>query len=590
MGNEDMSEARYRAAVERTRKRRMRWFEDARFGMFVHWGLYSQLGRHEWAMNRERIPAAEYEPLADTWRPKPGAPRAWARLARQAGMKYMVLTTKHHEGFLLWDSAMSDYNAVRRGPGRDLVREYVEAARAEGLKVGFYYSLMDWHHPDGHRCSRDAGARQRFLAYTQGCLRELMSNYGRIDILWYDIAWPLADARGWDSVRMNSLVRRLQPGILINDRAGLPEDFGTPEEHIKAADNGRGWEACMTFNGAWGWVPTPPEDWLPTRKVLEMLRTCCAGQGNLLLNVGPKADGSLPSEAVARLRAVGRWLRVYGDVVYGPQDRVENMEWTPTGTWTRRGRTLYYWCSRWPGRRLALGGLSARLRSVRLLPRGRPLPFTQTEDRLVIDGLPDICPDAITGTAVIEMRFDDVPILVVGAGCESQRKGPVPDPAWTSPYLRDWRLSRVHALPDVARAKPVRLTDRRQGWRVVQAGNELPGIVPQGKLTQARSGIVYLGACVTAPVSGVWTLCLGRDGGVRVWVDGVERLTQADRLPTVSADIERIPLALSRGAHEIMVAFDTRGGTWGIAARFLIERDARRHMKHPVFPREAPDK
>mgnify|MGYP003732521779 CR=1 FL=1 len=182
---------RYLAEVERTRAERMRWWHEARFGMFIHWGLYSQLGRHEWVMNRERIPLAEYEKLADSWHPQPRAARAWAALAAAAGMKYMVMTTKHHEGFLLWDSKLSDYCAARRGPGRDLVREYVEAAREFGLKVGFYYSLMDWHHPDGHACARDEEARQRFVAYTRGLVKELCVNYGKIDILWYDVSWPL---------------------------------------------------------------------------------------------------------------------------------------------------------------------------------------------------------------------------------------------------------------------------------------------------------------------------------------------------------------------------------------------------------------
>ncbi|MGC8835085.1 MAG: alpha-L-fucosidase, partial [Armatimonadota bacterium] len=144
-----MSEERQLTPEEQDRERRLKWFREARFGMFIHWGLYSQLGRHEWVMNRERIPVEEYEKLADTWKPKPNAARDWAKLAKAAGMRYMVMTTKHHEGFCLFDSKLTDYNAAKRGPGRDLVAEYVEAARAEGLRVGFYYSLMDWHHPDG---------------------------------------------------------------------------------------------------------------------------------------------------------------------------------------------------------------------------------------------------------------------------------------------------------------------------------------------------------------------------------------------------------------------------------------------------------
>ena len=406
----------YLKKTEETREARMKWWHEARFGMFIHWGLYSQLGRHEWVMNRERIPIKEYEKLADTWKPKPDAAYEWAALAKEAGMKYMVMTTKHHEGFLLWDSKLSKYNAVCHGPGRDLVREYVNAARKFGLKVGFYYSLMDWHHPDGARCFYDKNARKRFLAYTQGLVRELCSNYGQIDILWYDVAWPLRTPEEWDSYRMNAMVRELQPQIIINNRSLLPEDFGTPEEKIKPAEPGRAWEACMTFNGSWGWQETPPEDWLSVRKVIDMLRQCTAGGGNLLLNVGPKPDGSLPSEAVERLTAVGQWLKKYGGVVYGQVDRVENMEWMPTGAWTRRGKTLYYWCSRWPGTELAIGGLTSKLVQARLYPDGQTLPFEQTRNRLVIRGLPPTSPDPIAKVAIIEMTFKSVPQQKLGPG------------------------------------------------------------------------------------------------------------------------------------------------------------------------------
>lgn len=406
----------YLKKTEKTRESRMKWWCDARFGMFIHFGLYSQLGRHEWVMNRERIPIKEYEKLADTWKPKSDSIYEWAALAKEAGMKYMVMTTKHHEGFLLWDSKLSKYNAVRHGPHRDLVREYVDAARKFGLRVGFYYSLMDWHHPDGASCFYDKKARKRFITYTQGLVRELCSNYGPIDILWYDVSWPLRSPKEWDSYRMNAMVRELQPHIIINNRSKLPEDFSTPEERIKPAEVDRAWEACMTFNGSWGWQKTPSEDWLSVRKVIDMLRQCTAGGGNLLLNVGPKPDGSLPSEAIKRLKAIGQWLKKYGGVIYGQVDRVENMEWMPTGAWTRRGKILYYWCSRWPGSELAIGGLTSKLVQARLYPDGEPLPFEQTRNRLVIRGLPSTCPDTIAKVAIIEMTFKTVPQQKLGAG------------------------------------------------------------------------------------------------------------------------------------------------------------------------------
>jgi alpha-L-fucosidase len=395
----------------------MQWWHDARFGMFVHWGLYTQLGRHEWVMNRERIPVAEYEKLAATWKPKPRPAREWAKLAKAAGQKYMVMTTKHHEGFCLWDSHQTDYNAVQCGPGRDLVREYVEACREFGLRVGFYYSLMDWHHPDGARCAKDEKARRRFLDFTQSCVRELMSNYGKIDILWYDVSWPLSSPALWESAKMNAMARELQPHIIINNRSQLDEDFGTPEEHIRAEDVGRAWEACMTFNGAWGWQPTPPEDWHSVRNVLGMLRQVTAEGGNLLLNIGPLPDGSVPPEATQRLTAVGKWLKTHGEPVYGKTSRVKGMEWMPTGSWTVKGNTAYYWCARWPGKELAIGGLKTKLLSASLLANGKPLAFDQDKDRLVIKGLPAACPDKVAGISVIKLEFARPPKQVLGAGC-----------------------------------------------------------------------------------------------------------------------------------------------------------------------------
>ncbi len=406
------------SAEDKDRARRMKWWHDARFGMFVHWGLYSQLGRHEWVMNRERIPLAEYEQLADSWKVKPRPAREWARLAKQAGMKYMVMTTKHHEGFCLWNSQMTDYNACQRGPRRDLVAEYVDACREFGLKVGFYYSLMDWHHPDGARCAKNEGARRRFVDFTHGCVRELLSNYGPIDILWYDVSWPLPTPEAWESAAMNAMARQLQPHIIINNRSQVPEDFGTPEEHIRAEDAGRAWEACMTFNGSWGYMPyAPPEDWHSSRKVVEMLRQVTAGGGNLLLNIGPAPDGSVPPEATERLLPVGKWLKRYGEAVYGQVDRTDGcFEWGPLGQWTRQGRVGYLWCSRWPGKEIVLGGFRSKLKEARLLPDGEPLPFVQTADQLKLQGLPSRAPDRLTGTTVIRCEFTSVPKQQLGAG------------------------------------------------------------------------------------------------------------------------------------------------------------------------------
>jgi len=395
---------------EQDRARRLKWFLESRFGMFIHWGLYAQLGRHEWVMNRERIPVAEYEKLAKTWKPKPNAARDWARLAKKAGMRYMVMTTKHHEGFCLFDSALTDYTAAKRGPKRDLVAEYVEAARAEGLRVGFYYSMMDWHHPDGARCKHDEEARRRFVDYIHGQVRELCTNYGKLDIMWYDVSWPL-DAEGWESAKMNAMVRELQPDIIINDRSQLPEDFGTPEGHITPEKGGRAWESCMTFNDSWGYTPIDT-NYKTAWQVVSMLRQVAAGGGNLLLNIGPTPEGGVPPVCRRELLKVGQWMDKYGPAVYEATDPMVQ-EWGITGAFTCKGNIAYYHCNRWPGKELAIGGLQNKVLSARLMG-GPKVRFKQEGPRLVLRGLPEQAPDPLA--TVIEIECDGTPKQVLGAG------------------------------------------------------------------------------------------------------------------------------------------------------------------------------
>lgn len=529
----------------------MKWWREARFGMFIHWGLYSQLERGEWVLSRERIPMPEYERLAATWKPKRGFAREWCALAKCAGMKYIVLTTKHHEGFLLWDSQMSDYNAARHGPGRDLVREYVAAAREFGLKVGLYYSLNDWHHPDGVRCLKDEAARRRFVDYTHGCVRELMTHYGKIDILWYDGAWPLPNAAAWESDKMNAMVRQLQPRIVINDRSLTPEDFSTPEGHIRPAPPGRPWEACITFNGSWGWAEVPESEWLSVRDVLGMLRTCTAGDGNLLLNIGPLPDGSVPKPAITRLTAIGKWLAKYGDAIYGQADRVENMEWNVTGDWTRRGKTLHYWCNRWKDGQVAIGGLNTRLLSARFA--GKRLPFEQTNERLVIRGLPK----KMTDLAPLELKFAEVPTQMLGVGYV------LPDPVarlasqWESPFVTTWQLA----------------------GETFTSKSPTPGFVD---LHEKPTGILQLVNRFRVAKAGKWIIRLGYDGGVRLWVDGRLALEDAERRNPAVPDRAQVLVEWGAGEHEVRLEFDRANGNgWGIFFRFEMAEPRGR----PQFPR-----
>jgi len=410
------SKSAYTKEIERTRPQRMKWWNQARFGMFVHWGLYAQVGRHEWVMNLECIPKKDYEKLADTWKPKPRPMREWARLAKAAGMKYMVMTTKHHEGFCLWDTEQTDFNAVKHGPGRDLVQEYVDACREFGLKVGFYYSLMDWHHEDGVRCAKDEAARRRFIDFTHGCVRELMSNYGKIDILWYDLSWPLDSAKKWESLKMNKMVRKLQPHILINDRSQLPEDFSTPEGRVSPAASGRGWEACMTFNDtSWGYMPSAAPDSVTERDILRMLRTCAGNQGNLLLNIGPAPDGSVPEEAVKPLKTAGKWLEKNGEAVYGDDFDRADLGGSICGSFSRKGKVAYFWCNNWPGTNFALGGILTKLKKASFLIGGKPIKFEQTKYQIKLKGLPKTSPDKLAGVTVLKLEFKSPPKHKAGA-------------------------------------------------------------------------------------------------------------------------------------------------------------------------------
>jgi len=399
-------------AKQKDQQRRLKWFREARFGMFIHWGVYSQLGRGEWVMNRERIPLPEYEKLGDTWKPGPHPARTWAKLARQAGMRYMVMTTKHHEGFCLFNSALTDYTAAKRGPKRDLVAEYVEAARAEGLRVGFYYSLMDWHHPDGARCKKDEKARRRFVDYIHGQIRELLTNYGRIDIMWYDVNWPLT-AEEWEAEKMNAMVLKLQPDIIMNNRNGLPGDFSTPEQHITPEKGGRAWESCMTFNDSWGYHPIDT-NWKNAGRVISMLRQAAADGGNLLLNIGPAPSGAVPPVCARVLGEVGAWMKRYGPTVYEATDPMQQ-EWLTAGAFTCKGKSLYFHCNRWRGEELVIGGLENKVVKARFYG-GPPIRFTQKKDRLVLHGLPKEAPNP--HSTVIDLTIaGGKPRQILGAGC-----------------------------------------------------------------------------------------------------------------------------------------------------------------------------
>ena len=404
----------YEESLAKTRDRRMQWWREARFGLFVHFGLYTALGRNEWAMAFESHPVEEYEKLAVTFNPKEGAPREWAKLAKDAGMKYMVMTTRHHDGFSLWDSSINPYNSVNYGPHRDIVKEFVDACREFDLKIGFYSSLMDWHHPDGGACAYDSEARKRFTDYIYELNRELLTQYGKIDILWYDVAMPMEHAEGWNSLECNQKLRELQPDIIINNRSRIPEDFGTPEEHIRAEDKGRDWEACMTFNKmSWGYIDSEQavNYNYNAHDILRMLNQVTQGGGNLLLNIGPKPDGSVPPDVIEPLKTVGKWLSVNGECTYG---KIDQFECRSSGVSDNsvKGNKVYIWNWIWPTNHvIQFGGFTSPLKRVYILGSNEDIEFEQEKYRITLKNMALKSP-GVAGVAVIVLEFESTPAYI----------------------------------------------------------------------------------------------------------------------------------------------------------------------------------
>ena len=392
-------------------------FMRDRFGMFLHWGCYSQLGKGEWNMFFERTPVEEYAKLAATFDPRAFNPREWARTAKAAGMRYMVLTARHHDGFCLFDSRVSDFTSVKCSPGhRDYVAEYVEACRGEGLKVGLYYSEMDWRFPGYFHYRTDLKSAEAMRRQCHEQVIELMSNYGRIDILWYDGLWlahdPKTDAEispaFWQGRALNGRVRRLQPQIVINNRLGDPADFDTPEGRIAPpADPRRPWECCKTMTHGWGYYGGTPD--VLARSAAEVLKDlidCVSQGGNYLVNIGVAPDGSLPVEAVRTLHEVGEWMAVNGESIYGASSIDFQKDHY---AWTRRGDVYYYHMYSYPldGRKV-FPLMDAKVRDVSILGSDHvPRVEYASNGRLVIADLPSSPP--IPPFLTLRIEFESEP-------------------------------------------------------------------------------------------------------------------------------------------------------------------------------------
>jgi alpha-L-fucosidase len=380
----------------KARQKRTEWFSDARFGMFIHWGIYAVPARGEWVRQRERMPVEKYQDYFNEFNPMRYDARQWARVAREAGMKYAVITAKHHDGFCLFDSQFTDYKATNTPAGRDLIKEFVEAFRAEGLRVGFYYSLLDWHHPDYPHYSDSIHPMRgnetyqekkhdfdNYLKYMHSQVRELLTNYGRIDIMWFDFSYGEMSGEKWRATELVKMVRELQPEIIIDNRLGgnmerrEPEffagDFEGPEQVLPPRgvfdeDGNRiPWELCLTLNNQWGYAANDFAYKSPAH-VIRTLVNCVSKGGNLLLNVGPTAWGEIPPESVEVLAEVGKWLKRNGESIYGcGAADVPKPQW---GYYTRKGNSLYAHVVEQPIGQLCLEGLKGKIESARLVRDG----------------------------------------------------------------------------------------------------------------------------------------------------------------------------------------------------------------------------
>jgi alpha-L-fucosidase len=400
------------------------WFQDARFGLFVHWGVYSVLGDGEWVMNNRRIPAADYEKLPAQFNPVAFDPAEWVALAKAAGMKYITITSKHHDGFAMFDSRTSDYNIVSRTPYRkDVLKALAEECRKQGVKLFFYYSQLDWHHPDYFprgRTGRDAerpeqGEWSRYIEYMDRQLGELLTNYGEIGGIWFDGWWDRPEAP-WHLDRTYELIHRLQPQALIganHHRRPFPgEDFQMFEKDLpggRTADFNKDseigelpLETCETMNGSWGFNLTDRR-YKSTRDLIRYLVRAAGSNANFLLNVGPMPNGRIQPEFVARLQEIGAWLAKNGDAIYGTRrGPIGPQAW---GVTTRKANRVYVHVLDAPDSALLLPPLGARIRSARVLTTGRAAEFSEHDFGVVVK-LPRDAVDPID--TIVELVLQNV--------------------------------------------------------------------------------------------------------------------------------------------------------------------------------------
>ncbi len=418
--------------TETQKQERMAWWTHDRFGMFIHWGLYAEPARHEWVMKYEKIKPEEYQKYFEVFEPDMYDPHAWARAAKAAGMKYAVITTKHHEGFCLFKTDYTDFQSMNAPLcHKDLIKEWIEAFRAEGLKVGFYYSLLDWHHPDftidriHPQAPKDRNKKEFeklnkgrdmdvYRKYIKDQVTELLTNYGKIDLIWLDYSYPTGDfgkgRKDWDSENLIKLVRKLQPSIIINDRADMLDvdggwDFTTPEQYKVTKWPERdgkklAWETCQTFSGSWGYY-RDEATWKNTKQLLGLLIESVSKGGNLLLNVGPTARGVFDERATNSLKNIGEWMKYNSPSIYGCTEAPSEFKAPDNSilTYNPQSNRLYIHLMDYPLSQLLLEGYANKVKYARFLHDhselqfGKKRPCVTYQEDLSQDDLILVLPD-----------------------------------------------------------------------------------------------------------------------------------------------------------------------------------------------------
>ena len=425
-------------------RQRTKWFMEDRFGMFIHWGLYSIPACGEWMMSQKEMTIEEYSKYFDQFDPVDYDPKKWVRLAKKAGMKYVVLTAKHHDGFCLFDSKLTDYKSTNTKAGRDLVREFVDACREEGLKVGLYFSIIDWHHPDfpkygdrQHPMRNNPAYKDekidfdRYLAYMHGQIKELVTGYGKLDLLWFDFSYDDMTGEKWKATELIKMVRKYQPDVIIDNRlegAGdnhgsitteepliYSGDFASPEQIIppKGVCDDKGepipWELCATMNNHWGYCNFDHQYKTPQMLVRKLVE-CASKGGNMILNVGPDAKGKFPKESSAILAEIGRWMDKNHDSIYGcaPAADIPKPDY---GRITRNGNKYYVHIYENTLGPLPLIGFDKnKIVKVRALDDGHEVPISTLwvhsdyPDIAFVDLGPDpVLPDSVDYVLEVEM-------------------------------------------------------------------------------------------------------------------------------------------------------------------------------------------